>query len=286
MRFKVGGVEMDGSNDGPIVVSGFDSGSAAVRENDTDRPSGDGVIVGRDFIGAKTWAFDLSVRGHNIGEVLAAEAPLSAVWLDPKIRQQPQKTISISYEIGGRWRRVYGRPGAYAGTNGDFQAELGFGFVTCNFRVTDYRHFDDVESSVRLSIVPGSTGGLLAPLMAPLSTVGGGPPRAGRIRNDGDSPTPLRVVFKGPVINPWIRAATGWELALGVSLAWDEVVEVDAREGTILRNGVPAAGLLKPSTRLSAAVLPPGDSDITFGGVDLTGTASVTLAWRSAHSSI
>lgn len=287
MRLKFRGVELSGTSGQPLVVTGFDPGAAAVRANDSDRPNRDGVMVGRDFLGAKVWALDVSVRGRSADEVLATEAPLAAVWQDPAIRLKPAVTVPLSYEMAGRWRRVYGRPGNYAGTNGDYMVESGRGYVTCDFRVTDPLHYDDAEQSVTLTIVPASTGGLMAPLVAPLSTVRSSAPRAGFVTNTGDASTPLKVTFKGPVTDPWVRSPSGWEVGVTGSLAYDQSITIDPLSGTVkLQNGAAANGRLTRKTRLSGTLLKPGTTELTFGGTDLTGTATATLSWRNAHTSI
>src|SRR5690606_25104696 len=104
--------------------------------------------------------------------------------------------------------------------------------------------------------------------------------------NTGTAPTPLKVVFKGPVTNPYVRAAAGWEIGLKGTILPGQSVTVDAFAGTVLRGNSPAAGWLTRKTRLSSAVLPTGISDLTFGGVDPTGTAEVELRWRNAYWSI
>jgi hypothetical protein len=218
--------------------------------------------------------------------VLAANAALESAWRDPA-RLRAGVSVPLSYLTAGRWRRVYGRPGRYSGVTPDFLAVGGLGRIVCDFRVTDPLHYDDAESSVVLTIVPGTTGGLEAPLASPLSTVRSSAPRAGVVTNTGDAPTPLKVTFHGPVTNPWVRSSAGMEVALTGTLAYDQTVTVDARSGAVTRaDGSPAGGMLTRKTRIPETVLQPGVTEFTFGGSDLTGTATATLAWRNAFNSI
>jgi hypothetical protein len=169
----------------------------------------------------------------------------------------------------------------------DFIAKSGIGHIVCDFQVNDPWHYDDVETSVSLTIVPATTGGLEAPLASPLSTVRSSAPRAGIVANLGDVDTALRVVFQGPVTNPWVRSSAGMEVGLTGTLAYDETVTIDPQAGTVLRqNGTPAAGLLTRKTSLTSSRLRPGTTELTFGGVDPTGTAKATLSWRNAYTSI
>lgn len=287
MRFKLGGVEFTGdTRDTPLMVRAFEPGGADVRSQDSDRAGRDGVFPGADYLGGRLWAWELSARGTDLSDVLAANASLEKAWRTTT-RLQPGVNVPLSYELDGRWRRVYGRPGRYSGIIPDYLASTGVGHIVCDFRVTDPLHYDDDDSSVTLTVVPATTGGLMAPLAAPLSTVRSSAPRAGVVSNTGDAPTPLKVKFKGPISNPWVRSSEGMEIGLSGTLAYDETVTVDPLAGTVTRNGgASAAGMLTRKTRLSATLLDPGTTELTFGGTDSTGTATATLYWRNAYNSI
>lgn len=286
MRFRFGDVEFGGLGSS-LIVSGFDPGSMQVRSQDEDAALRDGVLPGKDFFGGATWRFDLVTNGASMADALAVDAALSRAWKDAEVRLTPLATVPLSYEVGGRWRRVYGRPDAYIGLNGDVRAAQGGGRITADFRVLDPRHYSDEERSTRLSIVPASTGGLRSPLVAPLSTTRSSAPRAGLVSNDGDYATALAVTFHGPVSDPWVRSARGWEAGLIGALAYDQSVTLDGRTGTVLRqDGAPVPGMVSRATRMSRLTLPPGGSELTFGGTDPTGTAYVDLTWRHAYSSI
>lgn len=286
MIFRYRGVQFGGQY-GDIVVESFEPGAAEIRMTDTPRPQGDGDIPGRDFLGGSTWGFNMATNRTNLTEALSSAALLEAAWKDPAVRLKPNLKVPLSYEIDGKWRRVYGRPGRFAGPRADVRAKRGVGIIIADFRVMDPLFYDDDEQHERLTIVPASTGGLVAPLVAPLTAVSSGTPRAGFVTNAGDAATPLRAVFNGPVTDPWVRAAAGWEISLLGSLAYDESVTVDAMAGTVRRSdGAPVAGMLSRRTRLDDAKLPVGQSELTFGGTDLTGTASVDLFWRNASYSI
>ena len=284
MRFRFDGVEFGDKL--PLFVTDFDPGPADIRTADTDQSQRDGIIPGRDFLSSRTWALSISTNCKDLTSALAEDERLARRWHDPKHRASPMKMVPLSYEIDGRWRRVYGRPDKYAGMRGDVLAVQGRGRIECDFRVLDPRNFDESETILTLPIVPASTGGLMAPLKAPLSTVRSSAPRAGYVDNRGTAATPLKVVFKGPISNPYVRAAAGWEIALKGSIPAGQSITVDSFAGTVLRGTSPVAGLLTRKTRLSSAVLPTGVSDLTFGGTDPTGTAQVELRWRNAYYSI
>lgn len=286
MRFVFGGVEF-GGRAGALIVTGFNPGSTEVRSDDQAAPGRDGAIPVQDFLGSATWAFDISTNREDLAGARASGAALESAWKDPAVRLNGTVKVPLSYEFDGEWRRVYGRPGQFAGFAADVLANLGVGKITADFRVLDPLHYDDDETSVVLTIVPATTGGLITPFIFPLSTVRSSAPRAGIVNNTGDAATPLKVRFQGPISNPWVRSSAGMEIGLNGSLAYDQTVTVDPLAGTVTRqDGTPAAGLLTRKTQLTATLLQPGPTELSFGGTDPTGTAKATLFWRNAHTSI
>lgn len=286
MMFRFGGVEFGGKS-GPLLVTGFDAGAAERRAEDYPNQGRDGVTPTEEYLGAATWAFDISTNREDLAGTRESAAALGAVWLSPVTRPKGTAKVPLSYELDGRWRRVYGRAGKYAGPAADVLATLGVGRIVADFRVLDPLHYDDDETAVILTIVPATTGGLMTPFIFPLSTVRSSAPRVGQVVNSGNAPTPLKVRFNGPISNPWVRSSDGLEIGLNGSLAYDQHVTIDPLAGTVTReNGAPAAGLLTRKTRLSGALLPAGATELTFGGTDSTGTATATLCWRNAHTSI
>jgi len=287
MRFKLGAVEFTGeTRNTPLMVREFTPGGADLRDDDAELAQRDGILPGADLLGGRMWAWDISARGDNLTDVLQANAALEGAWRTPT-RLQPGANVPLSYMIDGRWRRVYGRPRRYSGIVPDHIAIAGIGHIVCDFQVNDPLHYDEDETSVTLTIVPATTGGLEAPLAAPLSTVRSSAPRAGLITVTGDSPTPLKVTFHGPISNPWVRSTAGMEVGITGSLAYDESITVDPLAGTVTRqDGAPANGRLTRKTRLSNTRLQPGATEFTFGGTDATGTATATLSWRNAYYSI
>lgn len=284
MRFRFDGIDFGDRL--PLFVTEFDAGNTEYRSAEVERSQGDGLIAGRDFLGGRTWGISLCTNMNNLPDALTLESRLAGAWHNPKHRTNSLALVPLSYELGGRWRRVYGRPSRWAGINGNIYSVQGAGQIECDFKIYDPRHFDDRETVLRMSIVPPSTGGLMAPLVEPLSTVRSGADRVGYVNNTGTADTPLKVVFRGPITDPYVRAAAGWEIALKGTIAAGQSITVDSFAGTVLRGNSPVAGLLTRKTRLSSAVLPKGISDLTFGGVDPTGTAVAELRWRNAYYSI
>lgn len=285
MLARIRDIEFGGRGD--LIIQEFDPGDIEITVADAKTPMGDGVMVGRDFLGGATWGFTLATNRSDVEGARHTASLLGAVWRDPVLRRTPGAVVPLSYRIGAQWRRVYGRPGRWADFTPDTHAMQGVGRVACDFRVTDPRHFAEEESVVTLTIIPESTGGLIAPLAAPLRTAVKGGQRVGLVDNRGDVETPLSVTFHGPCRDPKVVAAAGWEVGLVGSLAYDVSVTVDALTRTVTRSdGAQVPGMLTRATQLSNAVLPVGQSDITFTCVDETGTAQAVLAYRHAYTNL
>lgn len=286
MRFDLAGTTFGDDPFGPLLVTKFDPGAADLRTNDVDRPHGDGVIPGRDYLGASTWTFEISTNGSSAADALAADAALARVWSLGRALA-PGQTMPLRYELGGRWRTVHGRPRRYAGVNEGVLTRQGAGRITCDFLVTDPARYADAAQKITLTIVPPSSGGLRAPLIGPLTTTRSAAPRAGLFTVGGDAPAPVTVTFHGPIRDPWIQLSGGWLLKLSGSIAYDQAVTVDPRAGTVTRqDGAPVPGMLSPRSRMADLRLPPGPAEVTFGGVDATGTATVDLTWSDAYTSL
>ena len=99
----------------------------------------------------------------------------------------------------------------------------------------------------------------------------------------GTTATWPTITIHGPVVNPKVRVGDRL-LDLRATLAYDESVVIDARPWarTVTRGGASLAGSLR-GTRLGELSLTPGQHEVTISGVDPTGTASVTFAWRAAY---
>jgi hypothetical protein len=288
MEFKLGGIDFTGEDlNAPLQVRDFQAGGADVRNNDSERSQRDGLVPGVDLLGGRLWTWELQAKGAGLADVLAANATLEAAWR-VSTRLQPGIMVPLSYQTNNRWRRVYGRPGRYTGPVPDPVADIGVGKIVCDFRVLDPFYYDDVETSVVLTMIPATNGGMMTPFVTPLSTVRSSTPRAGLLTNAGDSATPLKVKFHGPVVNPWVRSSDGsMEIGLNATLAYDKSITVSPRDGTVTwQDGTPANGLLTRKTRMQSTLLQSGSTSFSFGGTDQTGTATATLSWRNAYASI
>lgn len=278
--FDLNGYVIGGDKTRPVYAVGLDTGMVSHRDQDQLNPHGDDRYFGDDELEGPTWTLELRT-GRNVSTqtALSSLGAVTRAW-----RAAPRgagQESTLRYMVGGRVRRVYGRP-----RNFTFDPTLLYshGYVSAGaqFVMADTLQYDDTEESLRVGLVPGNAGGLRSPLIGPLTTVAGGQ-RQGLVLVEGDAPAPVRVVIQGPVTNP-VVTSTGWRIALTGTLAYDQSVTIDTRKGTVKRNdGADLGGWLSRTTFLPEARLRPGTREITFSGTDATGTATATVHWRPTY---
>lgn len=264
-----------------------DLGDTEIAASDTPRPRADGVAFGVDFRGGRTVAFDLGVRGNSEVDVRSHAADLARTWRGDGVRDVPGAVAELRANYSGRERLIYGRPRKYAAITKD--ANQHYIAVVADFAAVDDVFYDGAESTRDISLAPSSTGGLSAPLASPLSTVGDSTSSAG-ITVVGELPAWPVVEIRGPIVDPVVEVLGAFRFELRATLAYDDVVEIDARPWcrTILRNGGGnlAGSLTRTSTRLARSGIPPGTHALSLRGQDASGSASASLTWRPAYTSL
>lgn len=292
---------LDGSMS--TVEGSFSPGRPELRTKDTVIEGGDGARPGRDHYGVSTWAWKLFADGQSSAEALQFLAELQAVWPTEEIRLQPNAVVPLRYNLGERTRRVYGRPRRFESTptNGLISGTIG---VACDFSVFDYRYYDDVEQGATVDISPTvRDSGVLVPFIPPFTSRRRAGPRTTSIQVGGDVPTPVVVVFEGPVLGPRVKVSgklkptpqypdgepwNGWVAEIPSLVASNDPVTIDARPWarTVTKKSGGGVRTSPRVTRIQSMLLPPGQHDIAFTGEDATGESSVTVKWRDAYRSL
>lgn len=292
MHLRYQGIEIGCTRDDDLFISDY---APPTTEMDTDRTAvlgGDGVVAGRDLLRDAIWEFTIRVNGADTGDVLSRASQLEQAWKDWSVRSGGQTPLEYSTDHGGTWHQVMGRPLRFTGPKADFMAARGYGVIDLQFGQLDPLHYRADESHTRVNVVASQTGtGFRAPLRTPVrSTLSGGEPRAGVIRNGGDQAAPVRVVFHGPCANPRVWA-DGFEAGYRGRLAHDQIVVLDGRRMTVMLHTpdfsprhVP--GLVTRKTRLSKLTAPVDTSNLWFDAEDPTGTSYVQVFWRDAFTSM
>jgi hypothetical protein len=274
-EFELGGYRIGGPS-GEWDVVEWDAGELQQQAQDDVI---DGLtLFGRDTEIPPTWVVQLRANGSNEQGAQAQVANLASAWRPAQL-ETPGADVPLRYRYLGRWRRVYGRPRQVVIPTTGPLSWAGRSELEAQFRLSSVLHYDDAEQSVSLTSIPPTVGGLVAPIVAPLTTAKNSEVAADTVTVGGDTATPLRVIFRGPITDPWMTVG-GVRIALTGRIAAGQTVTVDARARTVLRqDGASVAGMLSRTARMGRLRLPPGTHAVRYGG---TGTARATVAWRNA----
>lgn len=258
-----------------------DIGPVDINTDDAERPRGDGTMFGLDYFGGRTLSFDVLVNGDDEADAAALLAELTQAWRGDVVRSTPGATATLQ---SGNGRLVFGRPRRFAPD----LALLPYGAAQAifDFAAADSIWYSDTENAVLVSLVPAPSGGLMAPLVAPLSTTQSSD-RSQGLTVGGEMKTWPVFEIKGPIINPVIEIVGRLKMQFTITLAYDETLVIDTRPWarSILRNGASVAGCIsRQSTRLSNAALDPGRYEIVLRGRTAVGSPTLNTRWRSAFA--
>ncbi|WP_030372347.1 hypothetical protein [Streptomyces rimosus] len=263
---------------------------------DVPLPREDGIRFGQDTRGHATITFEIGVDtvdkapnqlGRHGANLDAVSAMLQA-WDAEAVRQRFATPAVLRTVQGGRARLFYGRPRKPAPA-GSRLTRQGYTPVVATFVCQDNIAYDDVEQRVRVDLVPPPHRGLVGPLTTPLTMTGQSSARPiSDVDVGGTKPTWPVITIYGPISQPVCEVVGRWKASLNLTLAAGERVVIDPRPWarTVLRNGnANAAGwLYRGSPRLADMRLPVGRQDLVLRGIDATGSAYMTVAWRNAYA--
>ena len=271
-----------------IGVSTLQATSIRWRVQDQPNPVGDNILVGRDYGDPQPIKLGVFFSGDTAEEVAQAAAEFANAWATAQARKPGEDSV-LEIGVHGRTLRAYGRPRDLDIDDTDIFAQR-HAEGTAIFDRSDMLFYGDPDNGgggqVTLSITPPQAQGLVFPVVFPWGTFKGGE-RQGVVVNAGLRPTQdVTITINGTVTNP-VVSGDGWEIQLNTSLAYDRSVTIDARNRTVTRDdGVSLAGTLTRKSRLDQIVVPPGSSEFFFRGTSVDGSATATIRWGSAHTSL
>jgi hypothetical protein len=279
------GCELDGFYFGrrpsPLLVQDIRYSPGDIITNDTQNPRADGIRYGRDFFAGQVIELDITGLTDPGAAQLDEYAALRTAWRASLVRGQTGQVCMLRMGRAGRVRRVYGRPRQLLPTLGAESA--GHTVLTGQFQCADDLFYSDGELSNTVSIVPPEAGGLIFPAVFPWASVGISY-APGVITIGGDEPAWPVFLIRGPITRPVVQVVGHWSLGLNVILQAGEWIGVDPRpwsRGVRTSSGADLGGTITPgSPVLSQVRLPPATYEIVLRGQDITGTASMTTAWR------
>lgn len=269
-----------GTWDTPYLMTKMPTIDEPERTSDTSSSARrDGRRFGKDFLSGSVITFELQANGSNEDEAREYAAAFRSAWRSPAVRLIPGAVATLTAHTG---RQTFGRP--QGAPIGDDRAHHGRGDYGPEFECADDLWYDP-EDVAAVSLVTPSTGGLIAPLVAPLSTTATSD-RSREFVIGGEEPTWPVIKIKGPIINPAVSVVGRFRFGFTTTLAYDESITIDTRtwSTSILRNGKSGIATDSTSNLIRAALLAPGRYELSLRGTAVTGNPTATIAWRNAYA--
>lgn len=286
-QFEIGGVVFGYGCPVASDGEGFDPGVDSIEGQDVFNSFSDSMTFGVDGVSPSPWAWAAHTdKALTPEDALEAVRELGAVWNRRAVRRTAGETIPLRYRIGGRTRVVWGRPRAFGNV---LNNQMIYGVIPLNleFQRADTLYYGDDVYTFTLAARPSTTPGFKVPFRAPLITAGSAATDDILSSFGGDAPAPFTATFTGGT-NPRLYT-DDWEIQLDATLLEGESITVNTYPWgarAVRNDGVRMPGVLSMKTRLSKARLSPDGESLNFSAVDSSGTATCTVAWRAAHTTI
>lgn len=286
-EFDLDGLAFGGEDHNIVVLPrGFRPGGWTTSHQDAQSSVGDYIAMGRDTLAPATWSFDVATNAHDATGAQDALNEFATRWSARAARSGRGAVSVLRYRIGGRTRWIYGRARRFTPVVTQAMWD-GIAAAVIEFQPVETVTYDDEPRSIVISSRVSAVGGLIAPFVAPFTTVRRGS-RDGSIADVGGTvETPPIITIHGPITRPFVEGPD-WRIELDTHIADGTSVVIDAHPaiGTVRRqDGASLSGALTLQSRLSRVRLHPGTSYVTFGGTDPTGTSTCEVRWHPAHPS-
>lgn len=274
-----------GEGDTDFELEGVEIELGDVRTSDIAWPLRHGSRPGVDFLEAGSITFSL-VSSYGINDPEEADEAVNkfmGAWRSG-LHAAPGEMVPLVIDTGHKSRVVYGRPRRVAQpVPGNNYLEAGIAEVTAAFSILDPLAYSQVPVVVPMSVIPKSLGGIVTPLVTPVTTTMSSGIEYRMLKVGGVAPAPLRVTFHGPAKDPKLEVG-GVELGIKGTLLYDEEIIVDGRNRTVVYgDGRQASKKLTRNSRIDKLSVEPGNHNIGFTATDRTGTAQVTVEATPAY---
>lgn len=271
-----------------LIITEWDNPGIAYESSDVTIPNRAGLYAGRDTQTEITHTFTLRT-GRNVRTLAHAQEVADAFTAEWRAgaNLEPGQTFPLIVETRpDRRRRIFGRPRKITALVPDARAQQGGIELLAEFVQTDPVTYSEADEAFNISVLPEQTGGLFAPLIAPLKAATWGGTAYRFVTNSGDAPTAIAVRFYGPCANPRLTV-NGQEVAIRKSLAYDEQITVDGRTSAVTnQTGANVSRYLTARTRLDTLRIDPGTHEVSFTAEDSTNTAQAEIIYSPGYHTI
>ena len=291
-QFELGGVAFGYGLPVAVDGEGFDPGTDDPETQDSFTGFSESLDFGVDSLQPASWAWAAHTdKAINDLEAVEASRQLEIAWRTACDRRDPGAVAALRYAMAGRTRVVFGRPRRYSSTKTNSMI-YGLIDITSEFQRADTLFYGDDVKAITLRMQPQESRGFVSPIVSPITTLIGATSLSSTSMIGGDEPAPFIATINGPssgsITNP--RISNGqWELQLLVSIAAGESVEISTYPWAMraTRNdGASVSGRFTAKSRLSKARLAVAGETLRLDGIDSSGTATATVQWRTAYSTI
>ena len=213
----------------------------------------------------------------------AVRVDLEQAWRADTLRDRPRAVAEL---VMGGEQMIEGRPRRVSFD--DKHQGLGLIYATMTFlpeSTAVYAVNADGVSPWReqtVGLIPVQVGGLIAPLVAPLSTTAESS-RARPFTVGGSKRVWPIISVRGPLLDgARVELVNRWTLRLNRALLHSETALIDTRPDrrSMSVNGIPTNVLSPAGARISQASMSPGLQEVALRGSSVEGTAEATLTWR------
>ena len=218
-------------------------------------------------------ALDSHTDQEDIETALSVLDEFADAWAPESIAEDPGEVTAVRYRLGGRYRRVFGRPRRFAAPPSNLILS-GYVPITHDFETVDAYTYDDVESSAEILYSSSAEGGgFILPATLPIMMASAEGNGEAQVTVGGQARTYPIIRFNGPWTNPvmvtddWTLRWSGVDRGHRMDRDRHPPVEADRAEpgrriepsrGSAGRRGLRTCGSPRsPSRRSSSRASPP-----------------------------
>lgn len=268
-----------------VEGEGFDTGDAAWLTQNSENTRRGTRNFGRDVKSAKTWIWSSHINREDVEGALETLEDFESSWSPESLMLDPGEVTAVRYRIGGRDRRVFGRPRRFNAPPSN-RILGGYVPVTHDFELVDSNTYDDLATTVMIPFAsaPGLSG-FEFPVIFPTLTLPADETEQAFFVGGTQRAFPV-IRFYGPWTNPSITT-DDWTLSWTGSVPNGGYIEIDARPWHLTalnHSGASVTGGLPKTLMLEDIWLAPkAQVQARLGGVATGGGAYASVSWRNTY---